>query len=408
MALETNFDHKTFLKEISIELQNIITYWKEYSIDEKHGGFVGKVNNDNCVFEKSPKSIILNSRILWTFSRVGNFHENHEYDAICLRAFNYLYDNFRDKKHGGVFWEVNFRGKPTNKRKQVYAHGFTIYALTEYYKLSKNKKALDWALEIYRLLEEKAVDSKYHGYIEAFDHAWNSIEDMRLSEKDVNAPKTANTHLHVLEAYTTLLEVTGSPEVENSLRNLLTIFTDVIFNPDGHMDLFFSRSWEKCSDEISFGHDIEAAWLLLRAAEVIHDGLLIAKLQKFLLKVTHRFIIVGLDWQYGVINSKNTKTGEIDPDKHWWPQAEAMIGLAYAWKITNTQSYLKACEKVWHFTKKNIIDHANGEWFFRVDSNGIPYTAENKIGPWKCPYHNSRALIEILDLTIAQPNILIE
>jgi len=385
-----------FSKKLNTELENILNYWQSNAIDEEFGGFHGRIDHHNKVVKKSPKSIILNTRILWTFARASNFYGDRRFEFECERAFNYLYTHFRDKNHRGVFWEVNHVGTPTDTRKQVYAQAFCIYALSEYYKYSKNPKALVWAKQLFQLLENKAFDKKLGGYFEAFDEAWAPIEDMRLSTKDLNAPKTTNTHLHILEAYTTLLEVTADTVVEKSLERLLDLFTSKIFRYNNHLKLFFTIDWKNISPEISYGHDIEAAWLLLKAAEVLEDNSIIKLCETLMQDVAKTFVNEALDKDFGVINAKDSQTEHIDTDKHWWPQAEAIVGLIYTWKITENRSYYTISQQIWNFIEECIIDHENGEWFFRVNAAGLPYTEENKLGPWKCPYHNGRALIEVL------------
>ncbi len=387
-----------FTLELEIELKNILDFWQNKTLDTEHGGFVGRIDHFNNVIDESPKGIILNTRILWTFSRANNFYKDSRYDKECLRAFEYLYDHFDDKTSGGVYWEVDFTGKPTNRRKQGYAQAFCIYALSEYYKYSKNSKALIWAMELYNLLEEKAYDNEFDGYIEAFNENWGAIQDLRLSEKDLNAPKTTNTILHILEAYTTLYEITGDDQVEQGLKRLITLFLGRIFNYQNHLELFFTKDWKTMSTEISYGHDIEAAWLLCHAARILGDSTLINKTDEMLVAVVKTFSSEAIDMDFGIWNARNSENQVIDKDKHWWPQAEAMVSLCYAWIKTKDISYFNSSRQIWEFTKTNIIDAKNGEWFFRVNANGDPYTFEDKVGPWKGPYHNSRALIEIISV----------
>lgn len=391
-------DPIAFSKTLELELENILGFWKKNTLDHKFGGFLGRIDHTNTVVEKAPKGVILNTRILWTFSKANNFYRDQRFDAECSRAFEYLYQHFRDSEYGGVYWEVDHIGVPTNKRKQIYAQAFCIYALAEYYKYSKNRKAIDWAMDLYDLLEIKARDPKDDGYIEAFDEQWQSIHDLRLSEKELNAPKTTNTHLHVLEAYTTLFEVTKDSKVGKSLQRLLQLFLDLIFDESNHLRLFFSMDWEIQSSEISFGHDIEAAWLLHYGAEILDDPTILNKTAYRLVKVSNTFIEEALDTDFGVFNAIDSKQGKIDRDKHWWPQAEAMMGMLYAWKVTHDEAYLTIAFQIWEFINKHIIDPENGEWYFRVDVKGNPYTTEDKVGPWKCPYHNSRAMIELIGI----------
>ncbi|MDZ7612409.1 MAG: AGE family epimerase/isomerase [Flavobacteriaceae bacterium] len=208
------------------ELKYILSYWSTSAIDHEFGGFLGERDFYNTIVPEAPKGIILNSRILWSFSAVSNHLQTNEYAALCDRSFHYLKQYFRDEKYGGVYWELDHAGKPSNLRKQVYAQAFMIYALSEYYIFSGNPMALDWALEIYGLIEKHANDRIYGGYTEAFAHDWSIIEDMRLSEKDANEAKTMNTHLHVLEAYTNLYRVHKDTDLAKRLTGSYRTFSE--------------------------------------------------------------------------------------------------------------------------------------------------------------------------------------
>lgn len=387
-----------FRKSLKKELENILDYWQQNTLDDVNGGFYGRIDHNNTIDTSHSKGIILNTRILWTFSRANNFYGDDRYASECQRAFGYLWDHFRDAEHSGVFWEVDFKGNPTNKRKQIYAQAFCTYALAEYYKFSKNEEALNWAMELFSLIEEKAYDNELGGYLEAFGEHWEAIEDVRLSEKDLNSPKTTNTHLHILEAYTTLFEVTHDTQVKSALERLMQLFDDKLFGKGRHLKLFFTKDWKEQSTEISFGHDIEAVWLLLLAARNTGYKSHIETFEKLGVAVANTFLKKGLDTDFGVINAQDRITKVVDTDRHWWPQIEAMVGLIYIWKMTHNKNYLENCLRIWDFTQKHILDHKNGEWFFKVDGHGNPYIEENKVGPWKCPYHNGRGLMEILEI----------
>ncbi|MEM8927505.1 MAG: AGE family epimerase/isomerase [Bacteroidota bacterium] len=387
-----------FRESLKRELENILSYWKQNTIDHTYGGFYGRIDHNNTIDTTHFKGIILNTRILWTFSRANTFYGDDRYKSECERSITYLSNHFRDVEHGGVHWEVDFQGNPTNKRKQIYAQAFCIYALAEYYKFSKDEEALEWAMALFSLIEEKAYDNEFDGYFEAFGEHWEPIADVRLSQKDLNSPKTTNTHLHILEAYTTLFEVARDPQVKKALGRLITLFQDKMYGEDGHLKLFFSKDWKEESTEISFGHDIEAAWLLILAARTIDNPNHTKACEKIGVGIANTFLKEALTRGFGVVNSQNRITKEIDTDHHWWPQIEAMVGLIYIWDITNKDIYLEYSLKIWDFAQEHILDPNYGEWFFRVDRNGNPYTEENKVGPWKCPYHNSRGLMEILKL----------
>ncbi|WMI68601.1 AGE family epimerase/isomerase [Mangrovimonas sp. YM274] len=385
--------YKNLQQELAAELKHILNYWVDNTLDMEFGGFVGTRNHFNQLVPLASKGIILNTRILWSFSAASNHLKTDTYKDICDRAFTYLNDYFRDTIHKGLFWELDYTGAPTNKRKQVYAQAFGIYALSEYYVVTSDEAAKQWAIELFQLLETHAKDNERKGYLEAFNEDWTPIEDMRLSEKDMNAAKTMNTHLHVLEAYTSLLKIYDHPNLRASLYELIILFNDTFLNKTNHYDLFFDEEWKLLSNTISYGHDIETAWLVIEAAKALGDDVLIKECEAIAIQVADAFLSEGIDKEGAVINEKNLSTNHIDHDRHWWPQVEALVGLNYAYHISKDQKYLSASLPIWEFTKTHLIDHKNGEWHFRVDDNGTPYENEDKVSMWKAPYHTSRACI---------------
>ena len=376
---------------LATELENILDYWTKYSIDEINDGFIGKRDYFNKEVPNATKGVILNSRILWSFSSASNHYKTEKYNAICKRSYDYLETFFKDENYGGVFWELSSEGKPLNKRKQVYAQAFMIYALTEYYLFSKNQDALDWAIDLYELIEEHAKDTVNKGYIEAFNEDWSVIKDMRLSKKDANEAKTMNTHLHVLEAYTNLYKVHKKPSLKQHLTDLIDLFFSKFLTSENHLNLFFDECWNLKGSVVSYGHDIETAWLLIEAAKVIEDEKLLQKTKNTAILIADTFIKEGIDNDGGVLNEYNPIIKKLDGDKHWWPQAEALVGLCYAYDISKDEKYLETAIRILNFIEEHIIDHTNGEWFWRVHQNQKTCTSDYKMGMWKAPYHNSRA-----------------
>ncbi len=388
-----NEAYKTMQSELHSELLNILTYWTNNTIDQNYGGFVGKITNDNKIVDKANKGIILNTRILWSFSAASNYLNSKSYQSICERSFQYLKDYFKDNEYGGFYWELDYKGQPINKRKQVYAQAFGIYALSEYYKFSKDEEAKTLAIQLFELLEKHAKDTKKLGYIEALNQDWSPIDDMRLSEKDMNAAKTMNTHLHVLEAYTTLLEIYPDESLKKSLTMLVELFLTKFLNSNNHYHLFFDEDWKLLSNSVSYGHDIETIWLVIEASKTLKDNDLLQQAYTTATRVANTFINEAIDTDGAVINEKNLTTNHTDTDRHWWPQVEALVGLKYAQQIKNDSNYIDTALKIWEFTKTHLIDTVNGEWFFRVDKNGNVYHKEDKVSMWKAPYHTSRACI---------------
>lgn len=388
-----NSDYEHLKEDLHQELKNILSYWSKNTLDDTHGGFVGKINSQNEVIPKASKGVILNTRILWSFSAASNHLKTSEYKTNCNRAYHYIKQFFKDNVHGGVFWELDYKGNPINKRKQVYAQSFAIYALSEYYILTNNEDAKTWAIELFALIETNAKDKINNGYVEAFNEDWSPIEDMRLSPKDMNATKTMNTHLHILEAYTSLLKIFNSDDVRNALKNLIELIQEKFLNSNYNYDLFFDTNWNLQSSIVSYGHDIETAWLVIEAAKAVGNNYILTKTETTAILVADAFLEYGIDAEGAVINEKNLDTNKIDADRHWWPQMEALVGLKYVYELTHKPKYIEASLKIWDFTKNNLIDKIHGEWHFRVDKNGKVYTEEDKVSMWKAPYHTSRACI---------------
>ncbi len=392
--ISRNFD--LLFSELSNELSNILKYWTEKTIDDQNGGFYGRIDGQNQLNKEFAKASVLNARILWTFSSAYRIVKNEKYLEVATRAKEYLINHFIDKDFGGIYWMLDYKGNPIETKKQVYALSFAIYGLSEYYRVLADKDALDQAIKLFEAIEEHSYDKELDGYFEAYSRKWELLGDLRLSEKDANEKKTMNTHLHVMESYANLYRVWPEERLRKQLINLIKIFADkIIDNQTNSFKLFFDENWNCKSDITSYGHDIEGSWLLLEAAEVTGDHELIEKIRKISLKMASEVLKNGLDNDGGLINEK--KDGHIDYDKHWWPQAEAIVGFVNAWQISGNEDFLDNAMAVWNFTKEKIIDHQNGEWYFRVNRAGLPYLEEDKVGPWKCPYHNGRACFEIIE-----------
>lgn len=384
-----------FKQEVKSGLDNILSYWINCSYDLKQGGFVGQIDFNNQKNYESEKGSVLNARILWTFSAAYQVENHEELFDTAKRAFDYLAEYFYDPEYGGIFWSLNADGSPKETKNQIYAIAFVIYGMSEYYAISKEEKALEIAINLYKKIEEFSYDKISKGYFEAFTRDWQAIEDLRLSDKDANEKKTMNTHLHIVEAYANLYKVWKDETLHNTIVELLeTIDQHFINTETGHLKLFFDENWIEKPDVISYGHDIEAAWLLLQCAEATRDQNLIEKYKKHAIQMTD-VTREGLDKDGGLWYEFDPHTNEMIAEKHWWPQAELLIGFVNAWQITGDETYLDTAIENWEFTKKHLIDQENGEWFWGVNAD---YSKIEKdfAGFWKCPYHNGRACMEVM------------
>lgn len=385
----------TFKSEMEHELHDeILKYWIDNTIDDVHGGFIGSIDHFNNKNIDAPKGSVVNARILWTFSAAYRLTNHSEYRQIAERAFEYLRQYFVDAEYGGIYWEVDCNGQPKNTRKQFYAIAFATYGMAEYYRATGDADALKLAISFYEAIEQHSFDVISDGYIEARTRDWQAMTDYRLSQQDANESKTMNTHLHILEAYTCLYRCWKNEMLEKALRNLINLFINKFINKDYHQNLFFDDDWNLKSDEISFGHDIECSWLLYEAAEVLGDEAIKEKVKTISLGMADG-VVRAIDADFGLMNEEKPSTNYMDTDKHWWPQAESVIGFFNAYQLSGDEKYLQHSLNSWQFIKKYIKDYKNGEWFWRVTRDGKPFENQEKAGFWKCPYHNSRMCMEI-------------
>lgn len=385
-------------QQVEAELtQNILPFWIERMRDDVHGGFYGQIKGDGQLVYGAQKGGILNARILWSFSSAYIQIKNPLYLVSANRAKSYILDHFFDSAFGGTYWNLSPEGNPVDTKKQIYSQAFFIYAFTEHYRASGDESSLQTAIELFHLIENHSFDRELNGYFEAYSRDWVLLEDLRLSEKDENEKKTMNTHLHILEAYTNLFRVWKDEKLAVQLRNLILIFIEKIVDPKTkHLNLFFDEKWNTKSTIVSYGHDIEASWLIDEAGLVLGDQNLIDRVQKICIDVALA-ACEGLQADGSMVYELDK--GHLETDRHWWVQSEAVVGFVNAYKLTRHQEWLNRALKTWQYISENLIDRDGGEWFWSISENGIPNRNGDKAGFWKCPYHNSRMCLEMMERT---------
>ena len=384
--------------EVKDELvSNILPFWMTKMIDLKYDGFYGRIDGTGYVYDEADKGCVLNARILWTFSSAFRILNNPDYLKMAERAKDYLLGHFLDKEFGGVFWLVDHKGNIKDGKKQIYAQAFAIYGLSEYYRVTKDISCLEKAIGLFRLIEQYSYDVKLGGYFEAFDREWGAMDDLRLSAKDANEKKTMNTHLHVLEAYSNLYRIWKDDLLKKQLQNLIEVFINRIVNSQTfNLNMFFDEEWNDKTDLVSYGHNIESSWLIYEAATVLGDETLKRKVENVCIGIAEASKD-GIMSDGSMIYEKFFGSGQIDSDRHWWVQAETVVGFLNSYLLSGKEEYLNLSLAAWRFIFDYLIDRQNGEWYWSVNNSLLPNLKEDKAGFWKCPYHDSRMCLEIIE-----------
>jgi len=388
---------RDFRRRLEAELlDNILPFWMNYAVDEVNGGFVGAVMNDHTVRNDAPRSAILCARILWTFSTAARLYQEEGYARMARRAYHYLQDTFWDHRHGGVVWHVDRYGRPLSDRKHSYAQAFSIYGLTEYFRATGDERSRRLAQELFALLEAHTFDPELGGYVEGCSRAWGALDDLRLSEKEPNCRKSMNTLLHIMEAYTSLRRVWDDPRLETQLRALVGTFLTRVVDPETHhFRLFFDEQWRSLLPIVSFGHDIEGSWLLVEAAEVAGNADLLTRCRAVSVEMAQAVYQEGRDEDGSVIYERSPE-GAPNYDRHWWVQSEAVVGFYNAYQLSGQARWAEAAVRCWQYIEDHMVDRRYGEWLKVVKRDGQPRPEVPKVGPWECPYHNSRMCYEMV------------
>jgi cellobiose epimerase len=389
--------------------KDILPYWMKYGIEKNGHGFYGAVDLYGNHVPSANKTSVLNARILWTFSAAAMLEGNVEYAAIADRAYKVVTEDFEDKEYGGYYMELSSDNKVANDTKHTYAQAFVLYSLCKYYEFRSMETVLQKIKDFFHLLEEKAKDPDHAGYRESFTRDWKIYNKNRMA--DNNEPKSMNTHLHVLEAWAALYKVWQDNSVEKRLTELMNLFLYKIIRKEGHFGIFFDEAFNEAESSkgiCSFGHDIEGSWLLWEAAEILGNKDIIKKMRPVAVKMVDNIERVAVDKDGGLFLESTRFGSHVKTNKHWWQQAETLVGFMNAFELTKEEKYWSTVKLSWNFIDTYLIDHERGEWYTKLNRLGVPYLVEPpddpspyyrndwKIDPWKCPYHNGRSMMEMM------------
>jgi mannan endo-1,4-beta-mannosidase len=398
---EKSVSAATLREVIEGELRsNLLPFWRERGPDAVRGGFIAEMASDGTLRPEAAKGLVLNARLLWTHSALYRRLGEERDLELARRAFAYLEAHFRDRVHGGYRWRVAPDGAPLDEVKKVYGQAFCIYALAEYVLASGDPSALAAARQVFELVERHARDGEHGGYLEARAADWSATAELRLGDGDPLAAKSMNTHLHLLEAYTNLYRAWPDPLVAARLAELIDLFGRHIVGGgagpgSGHLISFFDERWQALSSSYTYGHDIEAAWLLCEAADALGDGTRQEAARGWAVGLARAVLAEAVDAD-GALAYEGRDGAVIDGKRDWWCQAEAVVGFWHAFQMTADQRYATAATRVWAFIASRMVDRIGGEWFWRVGADGLVDESLPKVSEWKCPYHTVRMALEMM------------
>lgn len=399
--------------------QNLLNKWYPLALDIEYGGFYSDINKDFTIGKRQDKMIVTQARHIWTTAKAAELYEKDaDYINYARHGFEFLRDKMWDSIHGGFFNLVNRAGQPLinqDEPKTAYGNAFAIYGLSAYYKVSKDLHALEYAKSTFYWLEANSHDKLYKGYFQSLNLDGTPLE--RTKEIASNATigyKDQNSSIHLLEAFTSLYEVWPDELLAERLEELLLLIRDTITTEKGYMNLFFTKDWKPISfkdssdivikqhyylDHVSFGHDVETAYLLLEASHALGD-----KHHSITLKKGKRMVDHALDtgwdeklggfYDGGYYFAGKEQLTIVNDHKNWWTQAEGLNSLLLfsQYYPEDPKNYRTYFDQLWKYTNTYLMDSENGGWYeWGIDKR--PEAKEGLKGHiWKATYHNFRSL----------------
>ena len=381
----------------SILKESIVDFYLPGCVDQEHGGYLENLDS-NGRFVTDEKFLTLQARHLWFFSAIAKagIDTDRALKAATL-GYQFIEDHFHDPRNGGYFTKVARDGTPTDRRKHVYPLAFVIYGLVEYAEATGRDEPLHRAMNLFETLEAKCYDKEHGGYYEFFHDDWKAVTDPNASGYvGAIGTKTYNSHLHLMEAFTSLYQATLDQRVGKRLDELILINTVSVKHPSAACNIdAWKPDWTMIRSpknlRVSYGHDIECIWLTFEAMKARNHP--IETLKSWATTLAENSIKYGFDEQNGGFYY----TGPInqpsdDRKKEWWTQSEALVGMLTMHVLTRDSIYQTVFEKTMRFVKDHQIAETGG-WWATINADGSLFANRSRTSTWHGAYHNGRAML---------------
>lgn len=432
-------EDKKLIDEIDQSLRyDLLDAWYPVSMDTVYGGFLSDFTYNWQPKGHQNKTLVAQARHIWTASEAAMFYREDKYQKIAEHGFCFLKDKMWDKEHGGFYTQLNREGYSTDSEfgnyKIAYGNAFAIYALVAYYRVSGDTSALNLARKTFVWLNRHSYDPEFKGYFNVLkkDGSWSfpvMDNDLKPSTHYLrNAGwKDQNTSIHLLEAFAELYKVWPDSLLHERLLEMLVLVRDTIMNKKGYLTLFFERNWTPVSfrdssevvrkanyyyDHISFGHDVETAYLILEASYDLGIESDTKTLTCSRNLVDHS-LANGWDNDRGGFYDAGYNFYDTDyisiinNAKIWWVQAEGLNALLLMARLfPEEEKYYNVFRKQWEYINKYLVDHKHGGWYEEGLDNSPLKLKARKAYDWKINYHNARALMNCIKMLKSEYELL--
>lgn len=383
-------------------LQQTLQFWVDHSIDTEYGGLLGRLDQQGKPLAPGNKSVVLESRAMWSFAEAYRRFPDPAYKRMASLCLKFLREKMWDKEHGGYYFLVSREGNVIDDTKQLNPMSYVLEGLAEYALAFNDPQARQEALDLFAVIDRHAHDDEHGGYRIAFTADWKWITDYKDGPNASGSfgRKSYDWHLGLLEALTTVYDVTGNARIRARVEELLDLFVDRIIDPEiGYGRYYFTQDWQVAdrngdSKDCEYGLDLEASWLLTEAADVVGRNQ-DPKVRRASLALVDHAWRYGFDNQHGGVYRTGPAVGPAaNKNMEWWQQAEGLVAFLNAHRLTGDEKYLRAFELQAQFVNDRFVDHTYGEWYTAISREGKIDT--EKVGPWKAPYHATRACLEVI------------